>query len=340
MRLNNALCHVLNQLSIQSIFVLYFIIILLLLFNQNLPVNGYTEDTNNNPKIQKFNFVAAGDFGCGDETNRTVDGMRQKNATFVLALGDLSYKKSVNCWLSTILPLESNGKIKISFGDHDLHNNLTKYKDYLKHFNMSKPYYSFDYQNVHFLALATGRNSIVPYQIGSEQYNFVKEDLRSARNNKSIDWIIVYSFRPFYSSLTTHNGEDILSKTYHPIFDKYGVDIVLQAHNHNYQRTFPLRYNEGSFSPQYHPIIADKKTTEYKNANGTIFLTVGTGGAELHNFSGIAPFIAKQFESHGFLNVDINSSSKELKLLGMFYENTDMNKKDHFSIIKKKFPVN
>jgi hypothetical protein len=213
---------------------------------------------------------------------------------------------------------------------------MVKYNDYMNHFNMTKPFYSFDYQNVHFLAMATAKNSIIPYQNGSEQYNYVQEDLMKAHNNKSIDWIIVYSFRPFYSSVTSHSGQRELPDTYHRLFDEYGVDMVLQAHSHNYQRTFPLRYNETSYFPLFHPEIVNKEHTLYKSPNGTIFLTVGTGGAELHNFTGKAPYIAEQFESHGFLNVDIASSKKELTLLGTFYENTDMNKKDQFIITKQK----
>ncbi|GEM_PF-1089963 len=53
--------------------------------------------------IKNFNFVAAGDFGCGDEPNRTVVGMIKKNPELVLALGDLSYNKSATCWLNTKL---------------------------------------------------------------------------------------------------------------------------------------------------------------------------------------------------------------------------------------------
>jgi Calcineurin-like phosphoesterase len=286
--------------------------------------------------FQKFNFVTAGDFGCGHEPNRTIDGMIEKNPELVIALGDLSYNKSAACWLNSIIPLDNNGRVKIAFGEHDLDKKLVRYNDYMNHFNLTKPYYSFNYQNVHFLAMATGKNSILPYLNGSEQYNFIEQDLTNASNNKSIDWIIVYTFRPLYSSATVHYGEDILPKTYHTLFDKYGVDIVLQAHNHNYQRTFPLRYNESSFSPLYYPIIADKHTVEYKDPKGTIFLTVGTGGAELYNFTAKLPHIVEQFEGHGFLNIDINSSAKELKLLGTFYENIDMNEKDHFSITKEK----
>jgi hypothetical protein len=42
---------------------------------------------------------------------------------------------------------------------------------------MVRPFYSFDYQNVHFLAMATAKNQIIPYNITSEQYQFVKEDI-------------------------------------------------------------------------------------------------------------------------------------------------------------------
>jgi len=80
---------------------------------------------------------------------------------------------------------------------------------YLRRFNLTKPYYSFNYQNVHFLALATAKNSITPCRNGSEQYNFVQEDLKNAHNNKRIDWIIVYTFRQLYSSATEHYGDDV-----------------------------------------------------------------------------------------------------------------------------------
>lgn len=112
--------------------------------------------------------------------------------------------------------------------------------------------------------------------------------------------------------------------------------MVLQDHSHNYQRTFSLKCHETSYLPLFHPEIVNKENTLYKNPNGTIFLKVGTGGAELHDFAGKAPYISEQFESHGFLNVDIASSKSELTLLGTFYENTDMSKKDHFSITKQK----
>jgi Calcineurin-like phosphoesterase len=281
---------------------------------------------------QNFNFVAAGDFGCTDETIRTVQGMVKKNPELVLALGDLSYERSPDCWLNVINPLDDNGKVKISFGDHDMSNELFKYDTYLKHFNLTKPYYSFNYQNVHFLAMATAKNKIIPYDPASQQYQFVKEDLKSAYDNKSINWIIVYSFKPFYSSNTTHPGQEELRDTYHPLFDKYGVDVVLQAHNHNYQRTYPITFNQTRPSS---PIVLDRHAQNYySNPKGPIFVTVGTAGAPLYNLSSQAPSVISQFANNGFLNVDIEKSKKEFNLTGTFYKNDNLQKQDYFTITK------
>ena len=58
------------------------------------------DDPFKSKNFQKFNFVTAGDFGCGDEPNRTIDGMIKKNPELFIALGDLSYDKSALCWIT------------------------------------------------------------------------------------------------------------------------------------------------------------------------------------------------------------------------------------------------
>ena len=278
----------------------------------------------------QFNFVSAGDFGCNSDANNTVAAMVKKNPEIVLALGDLSYERSPNCWLDAISPLDSSGRVKIAFGDHDMTNELFKYNTYVKHFNLTKPYYSFNYHNVHFLAMATAKNKILPYVVNSQQYEFVRNDLKQARENKSIDWIIVYSFKPFYSSNSTHPGEEELRDFYHPLFDAYDVDLVLQAHNHNYQRTYPITFNNPS--PSY-PIISDKQKYNFSNPKAPIFITVGTGGAPLYNFSSQSPNTITQFAQYGILNVDIEKLQKSNTLTGTFYNN-NLNKLDNFTITK------
>lgn len=278
---------------------------------------------------QDFNFVVGGDFGCSEDARKTIQAMENKEPELVIALGDLAYKKNPECWFDMISQLDNNNKFKISFGEHDVSRGNTTYGQYLKHFNLSKPFYSFDYKNIHFLAMATAKNKIIPYNHTSEQYQFIKTDLMDADRNQSIDWIIVYSFRSFYSSNTTHPGLDELQDAYHPLFDKYHVDLVFQGHNHNYQRTYPLSYNN---TKQYTPIITDTNTEHYSNIEkGQLFLTAGTGGAELYNFTGQAPYVVKQLVRHGFLNVDSTHSGS--KLWVTFYDNNGI-ARDEMSISK------
>jgi calcineurin-like phosphoesterase family protein len=279
---------------------------------------------------RQFNFVAAGDFSCTSEANRTVANMVKKDPEILLALGDLSYERSPNCWLNSISPLDSTGKVKIAFGDHDMTNELFKYDTYLKHFNLTRPYYSFNHKNVHFLAMATAKNNIIPYAVNSQQYEFVRNDLKMAHENKSIDWIIVYSFRPFYSSNSTHPAEEQLRDFYHSLFDTYGVDLVLQAHNHNYQRTYPITFNNPS--PSY-PTISDKQKYNFFSPKAPIFVTVGTAGAPLYNFSSQSANTITQLAQYGFLNVGIEKLKNANTLTGTFYSN-NLNKLDNFTITK------
>jgi hypothetical protein len=37
---------------------------------------------------------------------------------------------------------------------------------------------------------------------------------------------------------------DKRSEVYHPLLGEYYVDMVLQGHQHNYQRIFPINYNK------------------------------------------------------------------------------------------------
>jgi predicted MPP superfamily phosphohydrolase len=295
-----------------------------------MPVLAKIIVPNPNEQTLNFNFIAAGDFRCTKEAVKTIQGMMNKEPELVIALGDLAYKKKPDCWFNIISPLANNDRFRISFGAHDVSRGIDAYNLYLDYFNLTKPYYSFDYGNVHFLTMATPKNKFIPYNDTSEQYKFVKRDLTDAGENKNIDWIIVYTFRSFYSSNTTHPGLDELQDAYHPFFDKYDVDVVLQAHNHNYQRTYPLSYN---YTKQFTPIVTERNDQYYTDVeDGQIFLTVGTGGKELYNFAGRAHYVAKQLVHHGFLNID--DTEDGTNLAGTFYGEAGGKIMDEFAIKK------
>lgn len=287
------------------------------LAESQLPNNtNSSEYTNSND----FHFAAVGDWGCSEDTVEMVSNIEDKNPELVLGLGDYSYEKSPTCWFDIIRPIESITKINI--GNHE---DKTTYvlKEYFDHFDLESQYYSYDYKSIHFLTISTE----LPFDNGSPQYEFIQSDLESASQNPDINWIIVNFHRQIYG--TESSLDNSRRQVLHPLFDKYEVDLVLQGHNHNYQRTFPIKYNEMNPSD---PIITNKNPTDYTNPDGIVIITVGTGGHSLWSPKLDASFISfKQHSSFGFLDVSIINNGT--KLDGSFYTNDDK-VKDHFSIIK------
>src|ERR671915_787460 len=282
------------------------------------------------PDIINFNFAAAGDWGCTSRTTDTVNNILDKNPELVLGLGDYAYYgRNANCWFDDIRPIDNI--MKIAIGNHDVKG--TKLTQYMEHFGLTSQYYSFDYQNVHFTVMS----DYVPDEIGSEQYIFVQNDLAKAAADPNIDWIIVVHHNNAYSS----TANSVISgafgqwkEAYHPLFEQYNVDLVLQGHHHSYQRSYPIKYN---VDESRNPIITDENTNNYTNTEGQIFLTVGTGGAGLHPLYGNkAPYLITAQEDHGFLNIDVTNNNNDgtTTLVGTFYSNNGGEMTDQFTIAK------
>jgi predicted phosphodiesterase len=285
-------------------------------------------DATNN--TSNFNFIALGDWGCTNDTIKNMNYIIEMDPEIVLGLGDFSYETTADCWLDIIEPIDA--KMKIVLGNHD----STKVSadlmlQYMDHFNLSSFYYSFDYKNVHFLGMSTEHS----LSNRSDQFQFVKDDLAKASADPDVEWIVVYYHNMMYHSNTdTHSSR--LRDTYHELFDQYDVDLALQGHQHNYERSYPLKYN--SQSP-LNPTITDRGiNNNYLDPESPIFATVGTGGVSLHSLDGKKPFIASQHEGYGVLNIEvINDSGGDYarQLMATFYSTSDGRTIDQFAISKR-----
>ena len=275
-----------------------------------------------------FNFVAVGDWDCTAETEDTVENIINKDLELVLALGDLSYNGKAKCWLELIEPIAE--KTKIAIGNHES-GSSKKLRDYMKFFGLEKQYYSFNYENVHFLALSAE----IPYDFDSQQYKFAINDLKKYSIDQSIDYIIVFYHRQLYSSGGGPEDEEDFREIYHPLFDKFDVDLALQGHVHAYERLYPITFNEDDDDDD-EPIVQDNNTNIYRNPNGTIFVTVGTGGADDMKLSKSKPFSAIDIDGeYGILNISIENNNNKTTLSGTFIENeNDQDIYDRFTIIK------
>ncbi len=286
--------------------------------------------------IPNFNIAAVGDWGCNSNTDKTVNSIKTQSPELILGLGDYSYESSADCWLDTIDPIyDSNNpnanNMQISIGNHE-NSGSEDFITYLDAFSLTRQFgqvYSFNFHNVHFLSMATE----ISYSTGSSQNVFVKNDLAAAAANPNIDWIIVYFHKPMYSSpssCSSCSGESSLRDIYHPIFDQYGVDLVLEGHTHDYQRSFPIKFNSNSKS---NPTITDTNRITYNDPAGEIHAIVGTGGVNFHSLSSQKSFIAfQQSNRFGYLNIDIQNNGTNL--IGKFISNEGGAILDQFSISK------
>jgi hypothetical protein len=141
--------------------------------------------------------------------------------------------------------------------------------------------YSFEYGNTHWTVLDS--NGYVDW--GSPAMKaWLETDLKAAQ---SATWRIVALHHPLFQSCVSHS-EDQWMRPISPILEKYGVDLVLAGHVHNYQRTAPLRFQATKVGKRGEPVQGvfsvdeafDGKTVT--RAKGIIHIVTGAGGAELY----------------------------------------------------------
>jgi hypothetical protein len=113
---------------------------------------------------------------------------------------------------------------------------------------------------------------------GGAQTAWLERTLAQGRRDPSVDWVIVQMHQCAASSSVTGNGSDLgIREEWVPLFDRYQVDLVLNGHDHGYERTFPCRGADpaGSLRPV---TTADSGT--FDTSQGTVYLTLGCGGTD------------------------------------------------------------
>ena len=254
------------------------------------------------------NIAVAADFGVTKNSVKTLENIHSSNPEVVLIPGDLSYSTAEE-WIEFA---EFMGKtnIYIAFGDAEP---MEEREKLLEYYGLNNNYYSFDYENVHFLSIDTTdeKNEWGIISDDKMQLNFIRTDLSHAYNDPEIDFTIVIMHLPMYSSRDGDSFMDMRNEL-QPIFDLYGVDLVLNGHRHAYERTYPVMFNN---------IVTDNDDCLYDDPDGQIYLTVGTGGHSHSQFKQKQPWsIIQNHNDYGFLNIKLLNDGKTL--YGEFVSNT------------------
>ena len=115
--------------------------------------------------------------------------------------------------------------------------------------------YYIDYQGVRFLFLNS--NMMI-----EEQAKWLEQVLKNNQNK----WTVATFHHPIFSASRGRDNEE-LRTLWKPIFDKYGVDIALQGHDHTYTRGRVQPYEQNLLSGQ-----------NVKDATGTVYVVSVSGG--------------------------------------------------------------
>ncbi|MFE5318735.1 phosphodiester glycosidase family protein [Paenibacillus sp. NPDC056579] len=194
-------------------------------------------------------FLVFGDSQAADAAGFKIWGDTLKQAMterpqaeFIVHVGDMvdsGFKEQEwNWWFEKAQPqLMSTTAITV-VGNHEVMGTKGN-GDFLAHFNHPQngsdsqkgTNYSFDYKNIHIAVL----NS--EYVDGSGQTEWLRNDLMHTDK----PWKIVFFHRGPYGSI--YDTENVRS-AWTPVFDEFGVDLVMNGHDHIYLRTYPMKNNQ------------------------------------------------------------------------------------------------
>lgn len=185
-------------------------------------------------------FVAFGDSGGSEDTREAVrDQLETVAFDLILHTGDIAYSSGTlsqleNRFFASYSDLLGSIPVFPTTGNHDYETNgAAPYRQVFALPENGFPdglerWYSFNWGDVHFVALDTER-------LDARQTQWLERDL----SQNELPWTIAYMHRPPYSS-GTHGGSQSVRDALVPAFESHGVQVVLSGHDHDYERTHPI----------------------------------------------------------------------------------------------------
>ena len=194
---------------------------------------------------EPFDVVMAGDSRSGSpEIKQNIGRIAQVPADMWFFNGDMTEAGTPPewaVWFDVMAPVLTRTVLMPVQGNHELFADLF-YNQFLLPVAgpelpdaLKEHAWSVDYGNVHFVGLDSNSTAAI-----QEQLAWLDADLAGAHADADIDWIIVMFHHAVYSA--SKHGSDLQVQQYFvPLFEKYGVDMVFTGHDHDYERTVPIR---------------------------------------------------------------------------------------------------
>ncbi|QIR38396.1 metallophosphoesterase [Tolypothrix sp. PCC 7910] len=198
-----------------------------------------TAITANPPKKDLLlRFVSVADTGTGAKGQyavaRAMTNYYKKNPyNLVVLAGDNIYNNGEIEKIADVFErpykdlLKQGVKFQACLGNHDIRTANGDLEVKYPGFNMKGRYYTFSQGNVQFFALDTNGNAD-----WKNQLLWLEKQLSLSKAT----WKIVFGHHPMYASGAYGSNPDFI-KTFTPLFQKYGVQLYINGHEHHYERT-------------------------------------------------------------------------------------------------------
>jgi hypothetical protein len=122
-----------------------------------------------------------------------------------------------------------------------------------------------------------GGNSYVRGYSSGAQKAWLETEFSAARRNVDVDWVVVCMHQVAISTADMFNGADLgIREEWVPLFDRYGVDLVVCGHEHHYERSHPIRGRESNVTLT--PVAVATATDVIDTSKGTVHMVIGGGG--------------------------------------------------------------
>ncbi|XP_066494694.1 acid phosphatase type 7-like [Tiliqua scincoides] len=273
-------------------------------------------------------FVIYGDMGLVNPQSlpRLINDTENGMYDVLLHVGDFAYDlhsddaQVGDAFMRAIEPVAALLPYMTCPGNHEEKYNFSNYR---ARFSMPGDteglWYSWDIGPAHIIAFSTEVYFFLEYgpQLVPKQFQWLERDLQEAtrpERRKERPWIITMGHRPMYCSnndlddctnYASRVREGLCPHRYglEDLFYRYGVDLELWAHEHSYERLWPV-YN--------YKVYNGSTKAPYTNPRAPVHIITGSAGCKER----LTPFVpdprkwsAVRFEDYGYARMQIHNKT-------------------------------
>jgi predicted MPP superfamily phosphohydrolase len=240
-----------------------------------------------------FQFVVFGDTRTRHELHKKViAAIAPLSPDFVIHTGDLVANGADTAQWPLFFSIERELLRKTAFfpviGNHERNN-----RQFYEFFDMSYPYYTFNWGGAHFVVLNTDVGNIAVSEVArdgfwAEQMRWLEADLEK---NAKTDFTFVICHHPPFTAMSKRQKHDERMEMLVELLEKYKVTAMFNGHDHNYQRHLK---------------------------NGVHYIVTGGGGAPLYPVDTTIPGVTqKMVSTEHFVKVKIEGQTARAEAVAL-----------------------